>query len=693
LGRLGTIAEEGGDLALASQLLLQAVEINQKVAPDSLEMAGLLDSVGLLAVRAGKLVEAEQLLRRALQINTRLAPGSINMASSLNHLGQLALLRGDASHAISFYQSALAIQALGTRSAVLHGLGKAYRIQSRSSLGITDDLFQRALDALEQQLTRYGGSQSSKATFRSERKAFYLDALDVQLELGKTAAAFQTMERSRARSFLEQLAERDTIFTADIPEDLDRERHRLAFRADRIQQQLGALNPRDDAKRITELWDELRRLQDEAGELEARIRRASPRLAALQYPQPLDLESTRAALDPGTLLLSYSVGEKEVRLFSLSRELPLRVDTLPMSEEELREGIRQFLSEIGAGSQSSPLRRHNFEALSKKLDSILIEPVADRIGTARRLVILPDGPLHLLPWGALIREVPASTEIQGRRWQRWQYLAEWKPISTVLSATLFAELKKDRPRPYQNSTAGGVALFGDPLMPQLAARTHLVDSPDVRVRSAAQRGFDFEPIPATRSEVVKISALFPQAAVYLGQEATEEHAKALPRNTRIVHFATHATLDERFPLNSGVVLSIPEKFEEGKDNGLLQAWEIFERVRIDADLVVLSACQSGLGKEMGGEGLIGLTRAFQYAGARSVLASLWKISDRTTAELMVRFYKHWKEGLPKDEALRAAQMELIRGSIKVKNEQGQEVEIDASAPYYWAAFQIYGDWQ
>jgi len=230
-------------------------------------------------------------------------------------------------------------------------------------------------------------------------------------------------------------------------------------------------------------------------------------------------------------------------------------------------------------------------------------------------------------------------------------------------------------------------------MPQLAARTHLADSPDVRVRSAAQRGFEFEPIPFSRGEVGNISGLFPQAAVYLGREATEEQAKSLPRNTRIVHFATHATLDERFPLNSAVVLSIPEKFEEGKDNGLLQAWEIFERVRIDADLVVLSACESGLGKEMGGDGLIGLTRAFQYAGARSVMASLWKISDRTTAELMVRFYKHWKEGLPKDEALRAAQMELIQGPIKVKNEQGKEVEIDASAPYYWAAFQIHGDWQ
>jgi CHAT domain-containing protein len=183
------------------------------------------------------------------------------------------------------------------------------------------------------------------------------------------------------------------------------------------------------------------------------------------------------------------------------------------------------------------------------------------------------------------------------------------------------------------------------------------------------------------------------AHLYLGSEATEEKAKALGRDVRNVHFATHARLDGRLPLDSALVLTPPETFAEGRDNGLLAAWEIFESVRINADLVVLSACDSALGQSVDGEGLIGLTRAFQYAGAHTVAASLWRVSDRTTAELMVRFYRHLKAGLPKDEALRAAQIELIRGPIKVKNEKGEEVEIDASAPYYWAAFQIYGDWQ
>ncbi len=185
--------------------------------------------------------------------------------------------------------------------------------------------------------------------------------------------------------------------------------------------------------------------------------------------------------------------------------------------------------------------------------------------------------------------------------------------------------------------------------------------------------------------------------VFLGSEALEERIKDLDRRTPILHLAVHAHTDEHLPSNSFVALTIPEDvvFENtalGRDNGLLQVWEIFESVRIDADLVVLSACESGLGQELGSEGLIGLTRAFQYAGARSVIASLWSVADNTTADLMVRFYRHLISGKSKDEALQAAQVEFIRGSIEVEK-GGEKVQSDVSSPYYWAAFQLYGDWQ
>jgi CHAT domain-containing protein len=264
----------------------------------------------------------------------------------------------------------------------------------------------------------------------------------------------------------------------------------------------------------------------------------------------------------------------------------------------------------------------------------------------------------------------------------------------ALSATVYADLRRSR------SSGGGAArpalvAFGDPRFPRLPDRESLQSIADERVRSLAERGFAFDPLPASRAEVEGIARLYEaEATAYLGEAATEERAKsAAAGSARILHFATHATLDPDLPLNSALVFTLPERFSEGRDNGLLQAWEIFEGVRFDADLVVLSACDSGLGKELGGDGLLGLTRAFHYAGARSVAASLWKVSDRTTGELMVRFHRHLRSGKSKDEALRAAQLELLRGPIRVRDEQGRETEIDASSPYYWAAFQIFGDWR
>jgi CHAT domain-containing protein len=139
-------------------------------------------------------------------------------------------------------------------------------------------------------------------------------------------------------------------------------------------------------------------------------------------------------------------------------------------------------------------------------------------------------------------------------------------------------------------------------------------------------------------------------------------------------------VDAHSPLDSGLALSIPQPWREGRENGLLQVWEIFEQVRLDAELVTLSACETGLGKAFAGEGLLGLTRAFQFAGARSVLASLWRVGDAATGELMPRFYRRLAAGLPKDEALQQAQLELLRDPA-------------LAHPWNWAGFTLSGDYR
>ena len=211
----------------------------------------------------------------------------------------------------------------------------------------------------------------------------------------------------------------------------------------------------------------------------------------------------------------------------------------------------------------------------------------------------------------------------------------------------------------------------------------------------AVRRWGLEPLPSTRVEVESIASLYPGAALkYLGEEATEERAMSIGKDVRYLHFAVHGLLDERFPLNSALALTIPEKPGEGQGNGLLQAWKIFEQMRVDADLVTLSACETALGEEMGGEGLVGLARAFQYAGAHSIVASLWSVSDESTAELMKRFYGYLKAGETKDEALRRAQMDLIRSaSASGSKPAAGNGKSSTAHPFHWAAFELIGDWK
>src|SRR6185295_13561132 len=213
----------------------------------------------------------------------------------------------------------------------------------------------------------------------------------------------------------------------------------------------------------------------------------------------------------------------------------------------------------------------------------------------------------------------------------------------VLSATLAAELGRMRS---EKPVAAALVAFGDPRYggrPGTAASRG--PRPSVRFRAG------LAPLPASRGEIQQVAGLFRPARSFLGAEATEARFLAEAPRGRIVHFAGHALLDPRFPLDSALALSAPAHPGRPGDDGLLQAWEIFERLRLSADLVTLSACETALGLEAQGEGLLGLTRAFHYAGARTVLSSLWSVSDRSTAELMRRFYAHLGAGEAKDRAL------------------------------------------
>jgi CHAT domain-containing protein/tetratricopeptide (TPR) repeat protein len=674
---LGALARDRGDPEAARAWYRQALPVAE-TAGDSLLIAYVLGNVGGLEAEAGNLDAAESLLGRCHALVSSIAPGGLDEAEAFTRLADLAVRRGRLDEAEVLQRRALSIRrrlAPDTVDEALSHHAMGLLLQRRGRLEEAAGSHRRSLAALEAQGLRLGGAAEAGSRFAALHGDLYKDAVDLLLRLGRPAEAFHVHERYRTRGLSTLLASRPLELDGALPPDLARRRMEAARKIGRTEEELAGLDATAPEAEVEALRGRLLDLRQELAALSREVRRRSPRLAELESPRPLDLDGVTGSLDPGTLLLAYSVGPRETVLFSLGNEdgQGLRVDRLPVGAEELRrriESLRFLLQSPRAGQRSQGA----LAARSRDLYRTLIGPAEARVRTSRRLVVLPDGPLHALPFAVLVIDRPDGSI---------PYLGLSRPLHLAASATLYAGMRRQRrevPEPR-------LVAFGDPLAP-------------------ASLG----PLPSSRLEVEAIADLFSGGA-YLGSEATEERAKDLDRNIDYLHFACHGFADDRAPLDSHLVLS-PGR-ERGREDGILQGWEIFEEMRLGAELVTLSGCETGVsGGELGGEGLTGLTRAFQYAGSRTVLASLWSVSDSSTAALMTRFYHHLRSGLPKDEALRAAQRDMVRGEARLSSAspwtvltrlveplwggEGRRTEPappDLSHPYHWAAFQLTGDWR
>jgi len=649
----------------AEKLWRRALAISEELNPQGPNTASCLSGLAEAESLQGRSVEAQSLLQRALAMWQEINREADNTASIHLHLGILLLERGDTEAAAAHLSTAIQIC---EKRQYLRLLPESYQAMARlqERRGQAEEAaasYLAAINALEIQRTRLGGAQESQWLYGSSLGDLYFEAAEHQIALGQPQEAWKFLERGRARGLQELLAQRDLPFVSELPAELYTERYRLAVEYDRTQAALADCVPEQGIDKMGALEGRLRDLRLEQAELQKQIRLSWPRLGALKGFIPLDLTAARSALDPGTVFLTYSIGDSRSFLFVIEAQgvsgPGLSFYSLPVGRDDLRKEVAAFRSLLDRpGTDLSALKQRG-----RHLYDLLVRPAAPVLAKADRWLISPDGPLHSLPFAALL---------SGDR-----YLAESKPIHIVASAAVYEEIKATRSK--EPSASMELLAVGDVFYPPEIEK-HSEPATDPQVQTALRRGLRLESLPATRTEVKAISDLFPKARVLLGRDATEEAIKELAPQARRLHFACHGLLDERFPLNSALALSIPDHHKEGRDNGLLQAWEIFEELRLHADLVTLSACDSGLGKEMGGEGWVGLARAFQLAGARSVVASLWSVEDISTANLMKRFYGYLRGGKTKDEALRRAQVALIRSP-------------EFSHPYHWAAFQLSGDWQ
>lgn len=533
--------------------------------------------------------------------------------------------------------------------------------------------------------------------------------------LADASEAYKIVEQSRARSLLDMLGEIGSDLTEGVPADLLQKKQANLARQQEIAEVLtgASLNAEAQKKSNTDLEKELETLQIDFDAIENQIRTASPRYASLTKPQPLTLpEVQQQVLDDKTTLLTYSLGNTNSYLWSVTQssvslyKLPgratiddqaiaLRTQLIPAKSRTPIAGIN-LPPTRGLGLAASPAGpAAEYAKAANTLYNTVLAPAASTLGTNRVLVVA-DGTLNYIPFEALV------TAPGGADYSALPYLVKTNEVVYAPSASVVAVIRKTATKstsknvllvadPVFNSNdprakggiAGGAVGAGDTRGLGLSSALSDVAGTPAATSAGPVQGLVIPRLNGTRVEADQIAATTklsggqPETLYDLAANESDLTAKDL-RNYRVVHIATHGLLDAERPQFTGVILSL---VGNKSGDGFLRTDEIFN-LKLGSPLVMLSACETGLGKVRKGEGVIGLTRAFMYAGAPTVGVSLWSVSDASTAALMSDFYKRMLSGagMPASTAMHQAQQNMIAGK-------------KYSAPYYWAPFVLVGEWR
>jgi CHAT domain-containing protein/Tfp pilus assembly protein PilF len=719
LNGIGRIYQLLGDVPKALEKYKESLPLSRAVGDRGME-AGTLDNIGEIHWSRGEMRKALEKYNEALLLKQAL-PDRRPIAETLHKIGEVYRSLGETQRALNKFNDALSLsRAAGARDGEAAALLAIARVeQTRGLLPQAHQTIEQAIGIVES--LRADIREDLRVSYFASLRGYYESYIDILAErhrqnqaAGFDAMAFAVSERSRARSLLELLTES----RADIRQGVDGS---LLERGRSLQRLLNAkaaaqfalLNRKHTPTQAEALAKEIDSLTTEYEELMAQIRARSPRYAALTQPQPLSLaEIQQQVLDSDTLLLEYSLGDEASHLFVVSqtsitwRRLPKRAEI-----EAAASRVRELLiaPQPQPADTEAKYQARVKEAVERywpqaaDLSRMLLGPVASQLGS-KRLVIVADGALQYIPFAAL--PAPSSGNDDGRNsGAEPQPLFVEHEIVNLPSASTLATLRRETAgrKPAEKT----LAVLADPVFTDDDTRVRRdvgkvgakektgsanTDEIDVGLLQMSRSGREtgvidaesgFGRLLSTRREAAAISALVPERERMQALDFEASRTTALKPELgeyRIVHFATHGMLNNIHPELSGLVLSLVDESGQRQD-GFLRLQDIYN-LKLPTELVVLSACQTGLGKEIKGEGLIGLTRGFMYAGAPRVVASLWKVDDRATSELMKRFYEGMlgPEALSSAAALRQAQMAIW------KEKRWRE-------PYYWAAFVLQGEWK
>ena len=722
LRRIGEAYYTLGELDLAEQYLQQALPLAERTN-DGRTQEGALRNLGNVAFLRRDYAAALDLHRRALEISASVSDRAhlqVLVTKDLAALGRDAEARAAAAEARILAASsgsesllAAAEQAAGLaelaagksstaaehleraaaafgrfgmhaeRADALHGLALASRAANRIDAALEHG--EAALHELELMRSRVA-DPALRATFASARRDYYETQVDLLMARARNGqnsvaerdsyarAALEVSERGRARMIADLLQEAAIDLRGGASAEVGARQDELYEQlADRRRQrdlllERGASEPAAAAE-LQRVVGDLAALENELNLVEIDLRRSNPQYAMLTAPETLTAAEIQRSLGPDTVLLQYSLGEFSSWVWVVTAE---RVVAVELAD--------RATIETAARRALARLEKHTPDATSRStveledLAALVIAPVADSLNRPRIALAL-DGALQFVPFSVLPRR--SSNGVVA------PLLAQHEVVE-VPSMSALALSSRGVP-PAGRRT---LAVFADPVLeasdPRFGARPEALaaaaDEHGFAARSSA--GVDLGRLLSTGYEGEAIAALVPDPGRLLARGFAANRDAVLDsdlREFRYIHFATHGLVDARYPGLSALVLS---QFDEhGRPlDGFLRLNDIYN-LKLGADLVVLSACDTALGREVRGEGLIGLTQGFMTAGARTVVASLWQVPDRATAELMKQFYGYMlEEGLTPAAALRKAQL-------------WSAAQRPWSDPYFWGGFVLMGDWR
>jgi CHAT domain-containing protein/Flp pilus assembly protein TadD len=740
VNNLGVAYKNLGDHERALVFYEQSLA-NRRAANDERGQWFALGNVGYLYLLMGDYAKAETYCARALEI-ARKSGDPVWESTSLDDLGSIQYARGDYEAALATHNDSLArqrklgalagqafslssvgrtLQRLGRFDAAQAALGESLEIfrrirhqlgerdvlgsladlqRERGNLGRAVEYSQASVDLDEAVRARITSPQLRTSFVASQQDNYerLIELLQQQHaaapQQGFDRRALDVSERARARVLLDSLLNGQV----DLQEGVDAT---LLARERNLQKQLddastalsGALAEGGSADERAKAAERVEVAAADYQELRAEIRRQSPKYAAITQPQPLDTARIQQdVLDDDTVLLEFALGEDASWLWAVTRE---SVSTVQLPERgEIETAVRTLHRGLAGrqreAGESAAAYSKRIQALDASLESqrtavgeLLLGGIAGDLQgkwSKRRLAIVPSGPLEYLPFAALRLSTanPAS-------------LAERHEIVYVPSASVLAAVRRETST--RRAAGGAVAIVADPvfeqsdprLKPSLGTSAQRLPATDYlptrHLNQIADRG-GLARLPFSRDEAAAIASLARLRGVFEALDFKASRSMIVGGaidGHRIVHFATHGVFDASSPALSGLVLSLLDERGRPQD-GFLRLNDIYN-LQLDADLVVLSACQTALGREIRGEGLVGLSRAFMYAGAPRIVASLWQVSDFATAELMKKFYRRMLvDGMLPAAALRAAQLEMA-------------ADPRWKSPYFWAGFVLQGDWR